>query len=266
MRLVTTFIPSESPSNAVAAEETFHDVAELARSTPTDIELIVGGDFNASPCFPGHPPDHHVGRFQGGEPLGHSRRLLRLLVEADLCLPDTFQLQPWRRRWTWRNSETGQCHQLDHFLCRSAARPMFSRISTRTDVAQGSDHRLVDARIILQCKQKSAHMGTRERNTRFARSPIARTSSFQDRNPLTGNLARPTTRTYTKLSTTSKLPVESLLSQPPDDLQRMNHSVPISSDNRDNKRESQPPIRSDFPHPKCNVKIWSSAATLPHGG
>ena len=184
VRLITTYVPPHSesrPANTLAADETFQDLSRLARATPNKYELIIGGDFNARPVFPDHTSDTHVGpmRIDGlldanGQPRfgasnEHSQRLLDLLIQADLCLPDTYLRQPWRRRWTWRNPNNGKCHQLDHFLCRSSMHSTFRRISTRTDIAQKSDHRLVCAWVTLRGKpgNKSANPGGRLRRLDF---------------------------------------------------------------------------------------------------
>ena len=166
VRLITTYVPPHSesrPANTLAADETFQDLSRLARATPAKYELIIGGDFNARPVFPDHPTDKHVGQMRidnlldaNGQPRfgasnEHSQRLLDLLIQADLCLPDTYLRQAWRRRWTSRNPNNGNCHQHDHFLCRSSGRTAFKRISTRTDITPGSDHRVVCAHVTLGC-------------------------------------------------------------------------------------------------------------------
>ena len=155
LRLVATYIPPpSSQSNQRLAEETFEDVTRIAKEAPKTHHLIIGGDFNARPKFPDFPPDIHVGGMQWGDPNANSPRLLRLLLDADLCLPDTFLRKLCKRRWTWKNPFTKEYHQLDHFLCRTSERPIFRGIDAREDVGCGSDHRLVSAVIDLQLNQK----------------------------------------------------------------------------------------------------------------
>ena len=100
----------------------YSELRSLPQGTPTDVKLLVLGDFNARVGQDAVTWKGILGRHSVGNCNDHGRLLLEFCMEQQLVITNTIFQQKDSLKTTWMHSRSKHWHLIDYVLARAGFR------------------------------------------------------------------------------------------------------------------------------------------------